>query len=60
MNLKVGGLIAAAVMGVVTEIGSQFVSQKWDEIAEVKGLPKTLSFGKGKDNEEEEDETETE
>lgn len=59
MNLKVGGLIAAAVMGVVTEIGSQFVSQKWDEIAEAKGLPKTLSFGKGKDNEEDE-RTETE
>lgn len=59
MNLKVGGLIAAAVMGVVTEIGSQFVSQKWDEIAEQKGLPKTLSFGKGKNNDnEEEDETE--
>jgi hypothetical protein len=59
MNLKVGGLIAAAVMGVVTEIGSQFVSQKWDEIAEQKGLPKTLSFGRAKDDDEEEtDETE--
>jgi hypothetical protein len=58
MNLKVGGLIAAAVMGVVTEIGSQFVSQKWDEIADQKGLPKTLSFGRAKDDDEETDETE--
>lgn len=58
MNLKVGGLIAAAVMGVVTEIGSQFVSQKWDEIAEAKGLPKTLSFGRTKEEDEETDETE--
>lgn len=58
MNLKVGGLIAAAVMGVVTEIGSQFVSQKWDEIADQKGLPKTLSFGRTKEEDEETDETE--
>lgn len=59
MNLKVGGLIAAAVMGVVTEIGSQIVSQKWDEFAEKKNLPKTIPFGKSKDNDnEEEDETE--
>lgn len=59
MNLKLGGILAAAVMGVIGEIGSQIVSQKWDEFAESKNLPKTIPFGKGKDNDNEaEDETE--
>ena len=58
MNLKLGGIIAAAVMGVIGEIGSQIVSQKWDEFAESKNLPKTLSFGRAKEEDEETDETE--
>lgn len=57
MNLKVGAIIGAAIMGMIGEIGSQFVSQKWDEIAEQKGLPKTLSFGGTKDDKEDKDET---
>lgn len=57
MNLKVGAIIGAAIMGMIGEIGSQFVSQKWDEIAESKGLPKTLSFGGTKEDNKEEDVT---
>ena len=46
LKLGVGALISAAIMGVLGEIGSQVVTQKWEEIADAKGLPKELSFGK--------------
>lgn len=58
MNLKLGGILAAAVMGVISEIGSQIVSQKWDEFAESRNLPRTIPFGRAKDDNKEEDETE--
>lgn len=58
IKLGVGSLVAAAVMGVLTEIGSQVVSQKWDDIAEKKGLPKFLTLGSDKEVDED-DETET-
>lgn len=57
IKLGVGSLVAAAVMGVIGEIGSQIVSQKWDEIAERKGLPKTLMLGKQDEPDEDEDES---
>lgn len=60
IKLGVGSLVAAAVMGVISEIGSQIVSQKWDDIAEKKGLPKTLMFGKQEEPDEEESDEETE
>lgn len=56
LKLGIGSLVAAAVMGVIGEIGSQIVSQKWDDIAEKRGLPKTLMLG-GHDDEIEEDES---
>lgn len=59
LKLGIGSLVAAAVMGVIGEIGSQILSQKWDDIAEKKGLPKTLMLG-GHDDENDEDEEETE
>lgn len=52
LKLGIGSLVAAAVMGVISEIGSQIVSQKWDDIAEKKGLPKTLMLGKQEPDEE--------
>lgn len=55
LKLGVGSLVAAAVMGVISEIGSQIVSQKWDDIAERKGLPKTLMFGKQESDESDEE-----
>lgn len=58
IKLGVGALISAAIMGVLGEIGSQVVTQKWEEIAEKKGLPKELSFGKKTDEESDEEETE--
>lgn len=57
IKLGVGSLLAAAVMGVIGEIGSQIVSQKWDDIAEKKGLPKTLMFGKNEDESDGDEET---
>lgn len=51
IKLGVGALISAAIMGVLGEIGSQVVTQKWEEIADAKGLPKELSFGKKPDEE---------
>ncbi len=57
LKLGIGSLVAAAVMGVIGEIGSQIVSQKWDDIAEKKGLPKTLMFGKQEESDEESDES---
>ena len=59
LKLGIGSLVAAAVMGVIGEIGSQIVSQKWDDIAEKRGLPKTLMLG-GHDDDDESDEEETE
>jgi hypothetical protein len=56
IKLGVGALISAAIMGVLGEIGSQVVTQKWEEIADAKGLPKELSFGK-KVNESDEEES---
>ena len=56
IKLGVGSLVAAAVMGVISEIGSQIVSQKWDDIAEKKNLPKTFMFGK-QEPEDESDES---
>ena len=56
IKLGVGSLVAAAVMGVIGEIGSQIVSQKWDDIAEKKNLPKTLMFGKQEPDEDESEE----
>lgn len=58
IKLGVGGLVAAAVMGVLTEIGNQVVSQKWDDFAEKKGLPKFLTLGSGKEADEEDEDTE--
>lgn len=58
IKLGVGALISAAIMGVLGEIGSQVVTQKWEEIADAKGLPKELSFGKKTDEEESDEETE--
>lgn len=60
LKLGIGSLVAAAVMGVIGEIGSQIVSQKWDDIAEKKGLPKTLMLGKNEDESDEESDEETE
>lgn len=57
IKLSVGALISAAIMGVLSEIGSQIVTQKWDEIAEQRGLPKTLMLGKHDEPDEDEDET---
>lgn len=57
IKLGIGSLVAAAVMGVIGEIGSQIVSQKWDDIAEKKGLPKTLMLGKHDEPDGDEDET---
>ena len=57
LKLGIGSLVAAAVMGVIGEIGSQIVTQKWDDIAEKKGLPRYLMLGK---HEDESDEEETE
>lgn len=51
IKLGIGALISAAIMGVLGEIGSQVVTQKWEEIADAKGLPKELSFGKKSDDE---------
>lgn len=58
LKLGVGALISAAIMGVLGEIGSQVVTQKWEEIADAKGLPKELSFGKKADEDESDEETE--
>ena len=55
IKLGIGSLVAAAVMGVIGEIGSQIVSQKWDDIAEKKNLPKTLMFGKNEDESDDEE-----
>ena len=55
IKLGVGALISAAIMGVLGEIGSQVVTQKWEEIADAKGLPKELSFGKKTDEEPDEE-----
>lgn len=55
IKLGVGALISAAIMGVLGEIGSQVVTQKWEEIADAKGLPKELSFGKKTDDESDEE-----
>lgn len=49
IKLGVGALISAAIMGVLSEIGSQIVTQKWDDIAEKKGFPKTFMIGKHED-----------
>lgn len=57
IKLSVGALISAAVMGVLSEIGSQIVTQKWDDIAERKGFPKVLMLGKQDEPDEDEDET---
>lgn len=59
LKLGVGSLVAAAVMGVISEIGSQIVSQKWDDLAEKKGLPKTLMFGKQEESDEDESDDES-
>lgn len=59
LKLGIGSLVAAAVMGVIGEIGSQIVSQKWDDIVEKKGLPKTLMLGKDEDEIEEEESDES-
>ena len=58
IKLSVGALISAAIMGILTEIGSQVVTQKWDDIAEKRGLPRYLMLGKHEDesNENESDE----
>lgn len=55
LKLGVGALISAAIMGVLSEIGSQIVTQKWDEIAEQRGLPKTLMLGKHEDEPDEDE-----
>lgn len=59
LKLGVGALISAAIMGVLSEIGSQIVTQKWDEIAEQRGLPKTLMLGKHEDEPDEDEDEET-
>lgn len=60
IKLSVGALISAAVMGILSEIGSQIVTQKWDDIAERKGFPKVLMLGKHEDEPDEESDEETE
>lgn len=57
IKLSVGALISAAIMGILSEIGSQVVTQKWDDIAEKKGFPKTFMIGKHDEPDEDEDET---
>ena len=59
IKLSVGALISAAIMRILTEIGSQVVTQKWDDIAEKRGLPRYLMLGKH-DEPDEESEEETE
>ena len=56
IKLSVGALISAAIMGILSEIGSQVVTQKWDDIAEKRGLPRYLMLGKHDVPDEESDE----